>query len=164
MEESRSIEIDSAMRFEGHIHITNHINYLFRTDKGQKWTSEHTTRCIEFRPGNKPWRFPASFDERCAHKLELHRDIARNVGAANVNAIKASGFEMTRADLTNEEDAAWAANGLLQIAEGQSRWVIDLIVLHADQDDLPHLHVLGHLKPGLKRKNGENLLWAFGLT
>lgn len=157
MGDEDTVLVGESLRFQNAMHLTNFMNYLYRTDEAQKWTCEATAENEEFHADGTAWRFCADCGERREHKLEAHRAIARSVGAMNVNMIKTGRFEnlvmylpegMCLSDVAAEVHAA---------AEEQDRWALDAVVSHVDQPNGPHLHVLGHLKEGLRRKQGESL-------
>lgn len=160
MGDEDTVLVGESLRFQNAMHLTNFMNYLYRTDKAQKWTCDSTAENEEFHADGTAWRFCADYGERREHKLDAHRAIARSVGAMNVNMIKTGRFEnlimyppagMGLADLADEVHVA---------ANEQKRWTLDAVVSHVDQPNGPHLHVLGHLKEGLRRKRGESLTSA----
>lgn len=151
------VDITNSQPFSNAMHLTNFINYLYRTDRAQKWTCAETVENAEFHADGSSWRFPSDYDARRNHKLDVHRDIARAVGAQYVNSIKVSPFESLIVYMPDDADPAVIAAEVYEIASEQDRWIVDLVILHADQDGRKHLHVLGHLKPGSRRKSGETM-------
>lgn len=152
------VDITDSLPFSDAMHLTNFINYLYRTDRAQKWTCAETVENAEFHADGSSWRFPSDYDTRRDHKLDVHRDIARSVGARYVNSIKVSPFESLIVYMPDDADPAVIAAEVYALASEQDRWIVDLVILHVDQDDRKHLHVLGHLKPNSRRKSGETMV------
>lgn len=151
------VDITNSLPFSDAMHLTNFINYLYRTDRAQKWTCAETVGDAEFHADGSSWRFPADTDARRSHKLDVHRDIAHAVGAQYVDSIHVSPFENLVVYMPDDADPASVTAEFYELASEQNRWIIDLVILHVDQDGRKHLHVLGHLKPGHRRKPGETM-------
>lgn len=154
---SEEIIVTESMRFEEPIHMTNFLNYLYRTDRAQKWTNAATVGNKEFHADGAAWLFPADYEERRQYKLEAHRAIARAVDAGNVNKIKVAPFENFIIYPPVDMDLARVAGSVFAAASKQDRWIVDLVVSHVDQSNGPHVHVVGRLEKGLRRKQGESL-------
>lgn len=67
------IGITQAVGFNNPMHLTNFMNYLYRTDKNQKWTNEMTSRNAEFLPDGSVWQYAPQYETRREYKLEKHR-------------------------------------------------------------------------------------------
>lgn len=155
------IGITRAVGFNGPMHLASFLSYLYRADKGQKWDNELTPGNADFLPDGSVWQYALQSEARRAYKLEKHRAIARSAGAKSVNEIKASRFESLIVCLADDADPHSAAQDAYARASRQERWEIDAIASHLDQADGPcHIHVLGHLRAGLRRRPGESLATA----
>ena len=146
------------MRFNDAQHLNNFLNYLYRTDRAQKWTCEATPDNREFCEDCTIEYFPDDFSARYDMKHEAHQRLMQAVGATRVFDIRVDPFESFVAYLLGGADPLDIANILFAASDTQERWTVDLIVLHVDQDGGDHLHVVGHLNDGIRRKEGESLL------
>lgn len=154
------VDVTESRPLTDAMHLTNFINYLYRTDRAQKWTRADTPDNVEFHADSTFWPFSPDRMERYQHKLVVHRGLAAATGADGVMSIRAHRFENLIIYMPDEADPATIAQEFFDLAAEQMRWVIDLVILHADQDDDKHLHVLGHLKQPLRRKPGETMVDA----
>ena len=71
--DTKKIEI---LTFKNESHVNNHLNYLFRTDRGQKWTNQYTDgNMIIF--GDERYLIGDSFDRRHAAKKVIQEFIQK---------------------------------------------------------------------------------------
>ena len=153
--------ITRSVRFENAMHMTNFFNYLYRTDKGQKWTNELTVNNVDFLADGSKWKYVSDFNERREYKLEKHRAIAKDSGVRNVNEINVTPFEIFIVYFTDETDPNLVAQDAYNRAAEQDRWEIVAMASHLDQPENPfHIHIVGRLKNGNRRKPGEDLVSA----
>lgn len=149
--------ITETSKFNGAVHILNYLNYLYRTDKGQKWTNGDTCRNRDHLSDGGAIEMPSDYSMRREYKLEKHRALARIDGAESIMKIRAGRYETFIVYFTADSDPCAIAADVYDRAAAQDRWVVDAVVSHLDQGGYCHLHVLGHLAAGLRRRPGESL-------
>ena len=77
-------------KFNNKSHVSNHLNYLFRTDKSQKWTNNFTqfNYFVRFKDGKlMHGMFPEKLEDRLVLKEDLKLDIFRELEVDNLNMI-----------------------------------------------------------------------------
>ena len=144
-------------KFNGAMHILYFLNYLYRTDKAQKWTNGDTCRNRDHLPDGSSIEMPSDYSKRREYKLEKHRALARIDGAEGIMKIRAGRYETFIVYFAADSDPCAIAADVYGKAAAQDRWAVDAVVSHLDQGGYCHLHVLGHLAAGLRRRPGESL-------
>lgn len=132
------------LNFTGESHVDNHFNYLFRTDKKQKWTNDDTKYDAFGLPWEKTfslYSFPEDLKERTLIKDDVK------------NMIQPYGYEnlyMARVECRNPDIYYWNKEMLDEMKElvasimnNYQDYIIFLVVIHDDQpENYTHFHML----------------------
>lgn len=137
------------------IHLYNHLNYLFRTDAGQKWTNELTdsNTYMFYLPSHEKFNFEyvRSLEERTEFKKAMLQRIktiaeekgktidryAKKLSQLRVDYLDNAVFSIT--DAVKKDTVELLAN----IKESYSGFTPVCSVIHTDQkENHVHLHVL----------------------
>ena len=151
------IEILDPIQFNNSAHLINFLNYLYRTDKQQKWTNELTCDNYEYFSNGTKKKFDRDYKTRHNYKLDVHRNIAKKVGAQNVTLIKAKYFQSYIIYFDEEPKMSLLdysqvlANMVYQNRKKNDDWIVDVVVSHFDQGQ-PHLHIVEHRIPRTQKR------------
>lgn len=133
-----------TINFTGDSHVENHFNYLFRTDKKQKWTN-NDTKYNAFGLPSKDGLTLYGIPEDLKERTEIKNDIE--------NMIMPFGYEnlyMARVECTNPEIYYWNKDMISEMKElvaDIKKTVLDysilLVIIHDDQpQNYTHFHML----------------------
>lgn len=144
-----AVEGDGDLRFADILHFYNFINYLYRTDRAQRWTNDLTARDADFdvtSSGGRARVESHSFDDR---RLELHDRALETfkLRLCGTNLATTSLVRDARAFCVYKVSGSMGLSGWSELALSLSLALtacegiraVPALVLHVDQD-LDHLH------------------------
>ena len=144
--EEKRMEFDTTnvklLPFVDWPHYQNHINYLFRTDAKQKWTTRYTKGNLMI-IGDITYVIGKDLAER-QKTAKVARNIIKNIRAdystLRMCCVECLGEEVYSSDESLVEDVMKAVK---ELAEGLKRdyMMILYAVIHMDQGD-PHFHLV----------------------
>lgn len=133
-----------TINFTGDSHVENHFNYLFRTDKKQKWTNEDS-KYNAFGLPSKDCLTLYGMPEDLKERTEIKDDIK--------DMIIPFGYEnlyMARVECTNPDIYYWNKDMILEMKElvadiekTVQDYILLLVVIHDDQpQNYTHFHMV----------------------
>ncbi|MCI9545769.1 MAG: hypothetical protein HFH60_03630 [Lachnospiraceae bacterium] len=132
------------LNFTGDSHVENHLNYLFRTDKKQKWTNKDT----KYNAFSTPTK--ESFDLYGFSENLEERNLVKDIFKSKMLPSNYKNLYMTRIECTNPDIYYWnkeMVNEMKElvsdIMETQEDYIVLLVVIHDDQpENYTHFHML----------------------
>lgn len=140
---------DGDFRFNGAPHFYSHLNYLYRTDKKQKWTVSGTENNLAWFSPSEVYSFGESEQRKELHDEALLK-LKDTLGVSNPSSQQGYPFVSAFCIYDTNKDAKEPPVGLHLVAEHlfdafkQTRGVeLVCIVSHFDQaNSSPHIHGL----------------------
>lgn len=133
-------------------HLYSHLNYLYRTDRAQKWTCEETA-------GNRDLIVSSAF-AGLVERQKLHDEALARIKESLKPMTLCDGsrchrlLETTLVMLDREVEAAPRIDAIFpSFRTLDARYTVLVAVVHADQREMPcHLHLLAKFEGKRRRK------------
>ena len=130
-----------ALSFNDEAHLNNHLNYLFRTDKGQKWTNEYTkdNELYTFDENGEIQLFPLSTPEKRQGLKEIFSKFISNFSLEHLRMVRFVWAEEDVYDFTDEMYDSM----IIPMVDMHKVFPVLLFITHVDQLDCGcHYHAI----------------------